>query len=85
MINSDMKDEMREQVQRLTVDCFKVANKTGGDYAQVLKDSLDLKFGPTWHVIIGKSFGSDVMHEVFHYFQCQYGSWQVIAFKAGYL
>ena len=44
-------------VERHPQDHFK-------DVAQVLKADLDVKFPGTWHVVVGKHFGSFVTHEV---------------------
>ena len=37
----------------------------------VMKKEFDKKYGPTWHAIVGRSFGSYVTHETKH---CE--SWQ---------
>ena len=34
------------------------------DVAAILKADLDTKFPGTWHVVVGKHFGSFVTHEV---------------------
>uniref|UniRef100_A0A7S2SC93 Dynein light chain n=1 Tax=Rhizochromulina marina TaxID=1034831 RepID=A0A7S2SC93_9STRA len=34
------------------------------DLAEEVKKEFDAKYGGTWHVIVGKSFGSFVSHEV---------------------
>lgn len=31
--------------------------------AQFIKRELDRKYGPTWHVVVGRSFGSYVSHD----------------------
>jgi dynein light chain LC8-type len=34
------------------------------DIASFVKDSLERQFGPTWHCVVGKSFGSRVSYEL---------------------
>ena len=31
---------------------------------QVIKDAMDKKFGPPWHIVAGKYFSYDVTYEV---------------------
>lgn len=57
--------------------------QTQGDaVVQALKREFETAYGPTWHVIIGKSFGSRVTHEtrrmVFFYLDDK----AVLVFKA---
>jgi Dynein light chain type 1 len=33
---------------------------------QLIKDTMDKKFGPAWQVVVGKGFSYDVQHEVPH-------------------
>jgi dynein light chain LC8-type len=35
----------------------------GDDVVQGLKAQFDAAWGPSWHVVIGKNFGSRVTHE----------------------
>lgn len=30
----------------------------------MIKDTMDKKFGPTWHVIVGKGFSYEITYEV---------------------
>ena len=32
--------------------------------AKMIKDSLDKKFGSSWHCIVGEGYGFDITHEV---------------------
>jgi Dynein light chain type 1 len=33
-------------------------------WLQLIKDTMDKKFGPAWHVVVGKGFSYDVQYEV---------------------
>lgn len=39
------------------------ASKKAVDIAASLKKAMDKAYGPTWHAIVGKNFGSFVSHE----------------------
>ncbi|CAL6058209.1 Dynein_light chain [Hexamita inflata] len=80
-----MPEDRLDKVKKILIDTFKIQNKSSGEYAVILKDLMDNKMGPTWHAIVGKSFGSDIMHESYQYLNCTYGQWSIIVFKAGYL
>ena len=32
--------------------------------AKMIKDTMDKKFGPAWHVVVGMGFGFEITHEV---------------------
>lgn len=42
--------------------------QTDGDAAvSAIKDALDVKYGGPWHVVVGKHYGSKVIHEARHF------------------
>jgi len=59
--NVDMTDEMQQEVVEIAADAF-VKHALEKDMAAAVKRAVDEKFGPTWHVVVGKSFGSFVTH-----------------------
>lgn len=55
-----------------------------GDAAvQAMKDALDARFGPQWHVVAGKAFGSKVSHEAKSFAFFYLGDKAVLIFRAG--
>lgn len=34
--------------------------------AKMIKDTMDKKFGPTWHAVVGEGFGFDITHDCKH-------------------
>jgi len=32
----------------------------------MIKDTMDKKFGPTWHAVVGEGFGFDITHDCRH-------------------
>lgn len=64
--NVDMAEDMQHQVVAVALaglDKFTVEK----DIAAEIKKECDKKFGPTWHVVVGKNFGSYVTHETKHF------------------
>lgn len=61
--------DMSEELQQESVDITSVALEKYNiekDIAAYIKKEFDRKHGPTWHVVVGKNFGSYVTHGVFH-------------------
>lgn len=44
--------------------CCGTASERSRRDAQLIKDTMDKKFGPAWHVVVGKGFSYDVQYEV---------------------
>jgi len=49
----------------------------------VIKKEFDKKHGPTWHAIVGRSFGSYVTHETKHFIYFYLGQVAILLFKSG--
>jgi dynein light chain LC8-type len=59
--NVDMSDEM----QQISVDiALEALNKftVEKDIAAHVKKTMDIRFGPTWHAVVGQKYGSYVTH-----------------------
>ena len=80
--NADMSEEM----QHACIDCAAQAMERFNiekDIAAYIKKEFDKKYGPTWHVIVGRNFGSYVTHETKHFIYFYLGQVAVLAFKSG--
>lgn len=44
-----------------TCSCLFLSSQSA---AKMIKESMDKKFGSSWHVVIGEGFGFEVTHEV---------------------
>ena len=53
------------------------------DVAAYIKKEFDRKYNPTWHVIVGRNFGSYVTHETKHFIYFYLGQVAVLLFKSG--
>lgn len=80
--NCDMNDDMKE----FAID---QANKAFETYTvekeicAFIKKKFDEKYNPTWHVIIGKSFGAWVNHETKNYIYFYLGNYAILLWKSG--
>ena len=57
--------DMSEEIQQESVDIASAALEKytiEKDIAAHLKKEFDRRHGPTWHVVVGKNFGSYVTH-----------------------
>ncbi|KAI5478916.1 hypothetical protein MNV49_004437 [Pseudohyphozyma bogoriensis] len=88
--SADMSDEMQKVTIQIASEAMG-AHDVEKDVAAFIKRELDKKYGATWHVVVGKSFGSYCTHETgnFLYFYCGPPQSQappalaVLVFKAG--
>ncbi|XP_072029836.1 dynein axonemal light chain 4-like isoform X2 [Amphiura filiformis] len=62
--HSDMNEEMRTETMELCVTaCEKFANNNE-NAAKMIKETMDKKFGSSWHAIVGEGYGFELTHEV---------------------
>mmetsp|Transcript_30565 Transcript_30565/g.45260 ORF Transcript_30565/g.45260 Transcript_30565/m.45260 type:complete len:112 (-) Transcript_30565:43-378(-) len=78
--------DMSEAMQQDAVDCASQAlakYNIEKDVAAFIKREFDKKYNPTWHVIVGRNFGSYVTHETKHFIYFYLGQVAVLLFKSG--
>uniref|UniRef100_A0A0K0E5C8 Dynein light chain n=1 Tax=Strongyloides stercoralis TaxID=6248 RepID=A0A0K0E5C8_STRER len=76
-IDNEMKDKLVDITDKALHD-----KNTESDVATYIKTFCDTEFGPTWHCIIGRSFGSHVSYE--KYLQLSFTNCvRVVIFKCG--
>ncbi|KAI3404427.1 DYN2 [Candida oxycetoniae] len=79
---SDLAEDIQVKVFELADQAVK--NYTvEKDIAAFLKKELDQTYGATWHVIVGKSFGSYVTHEQGYFIYFYIGELAFLVFKSG--
>jgi dynein light chain LC8-type len=59
--NVDMSDEMQQESVDIASSALEKYN-IEKDIAAQIKKEFDRRYGPTWHVVVGKNFGSYVTH-----------------------
>ncbi|CDS41787.1 dynein light chain [Echinococcus multilocularis] len=78
--------EMTEEMQQRAVDCAREAMDKFNiekDIAAYLKKEFDKEYGPIWHCIVGRNFGSYVTHEAKHFIYFYMGQVAILLFKSG--
>merc|ERR1712121_22487 len=62
--HTDMPEEMRVEAMEL---CVTACEKHAGNNeaaAKLIKETMDKKFGASWHTIVGEGFGFELTHEL---------------------
>ena len=59
--NVDMTEEMQQEAVEIASVALEKYN-IEKDIAAAIKKEMDRRHGPTWHVVVGKNFGSYVTH-----------------------
>ncbi|KAJ8251583.1 hypothetical protein GJAV_G00222900 [Gymnothorax javanicus] len=62
--HTDMPEEMRVEAMELCVTACEKFTTNNESAAKMIKESMDKKFGSSWHVVIGEGFGFEITHEV---------------------
>ncbi|KAI0070279.1 hypothetical protein K474DRAFT_1670242 [Panus rudis PR-1116 ss-1] len=77
--------DMSEDLQQEAVDIASAALEKYNiekDIAAQIKKEFDKRHGPTWHVVVGKNFGSYVTHETKHFIYFYIGSLAILIWKS---
>ena len=79
----DMTVEMQSEVMEIvvmSVDKFQ-STKNYEASAQLIKTTMDKKFGSSWHVAIGEGFGFDITYQAKNMIYVYYGAIGVLCYK----
>jgi len=79
--NVDMAEEMQQESVDIAVAALE-KHSIEKDVASFVKREFDRKFGPTWHVVVGKNFGSFVTHETKHFIYFYIGPLAFLIWKS---
>merc|ERR1712098_541706 len=60
---TDMEDDMRDAVMDICNSACDSHAQNNENCAKMIKEVLDKKFGPSWHVIVGEGFGFEISYE----------------------
>jgi len=83
---ADISEEMQQEaidVANRTLDKLAEDRLTEHAAAAQMKKYFDKKYGPTWHAVVGRHFGSLVTHESKHFIYFYLDSVAVLLFKCG--
>eukprot|EP00345_Euplotes_harpa_P007037 CAMPEP_0168332924 /NCGR_PEP_ID=MMETSP0213-20121227/9273_1 /TAXON_ID=151035 /ORGANISM="Euplotes harpa, Strain FSP1.4" /LENGTH=105 /DNA_ID=CAMNT_0008337093 /DNA_START=29 /DNA_END=346 /DNA_ORIENTATION=+ len=82
----DIPDDILEDIVTVSADALNGKNfeEEGVEIARVVKQHLDEKWDPYWHVFLGKSFGCHAVHEKkrFVYFTFEESNISFLIYKA---
>ncbi|CAB3363120.1 dynein axonemal light chain 4 [Cloeon dipterum] len=59
----DMPDEMKNETIELCVTACEKHSSNNESAAKLIKETMDNKFGPSWHAVVGEGFGLEITHE----------------------
>lgn len=79
-LTSVQTDELRDEIFGISVQAVEQF-QLEREVAAYIKKELDSKHGQTWHVIVGKNFGSYVTHEKGHFIYFYIGPLAFLVFK----
>ncbi|XP_064488707.1 uncharacterized protein LOC135400746 [Ornithodoros turicata] len=79
---SDIPEHMQQEAIKVAVEAIE-RHKILRDVAAFIKTEFDRKFMPTWHCVVGRSFGSYVTYETKRFTYFYVGQVAVLLFKAG--
>jgi dynein light chain 4 len=61
---SDMNEEMRIEAMELCVTACEKHSSSNEAAAKMIKETMDKKFGASWHAVVGEGYGFEITHEV---------------------
>jgi dynein light chain LC8-type len=79
--NVEMHANLQDEVKKVAIEAFKKFNEET-QIAKFIKQRFDNDNMPTWHCVVGRSFGSYVTHETKHFVFFKYGQTYVLLFKS---
>ena len=53
------------------------------EFASYMRLELDETYQPTWHCIVGKNYGSDIVHQTKNFIYFYLGPLAILLFKSG--
>ncbi|CAH8463658.1 unnamed protein product [Heterobilharzia americana] len=80
--NADMSSPMQRHALAIVTDSVRKF-ELEKDIADHLKKEFDTKYGPTWHCIVGKNFGSSVTHEPNSFIYFFVEKYAILLYKSG--
>ncbi|SPO30598.1 probable Dynein light chain 1, cytoplasmic [Ustilago trichophora] len=79
--NVDMSSEMQSETIEIAYDALEKFT-VEKDMAGHVKRTMDQKFGPTWHAVVGQRYGSYVTHETKHFIYFYLGQMAFLLWRA---
>lgn len=86
---TDMPDVVQQHAIQCAVKALETAEQEGGKKdlqnlaAKYIKKEFDATYGGVWHVVVGRNFGSFVVHQSRSFIYFYLGQIAVLIFKSG--
>ncbi|KAJ2952493.1 hypothetical protein O0L34_g6811 [Tuta absoluta] len=61
--HSDMTEEMKSEAMEISVTACEKFAQNNELAARMVKETMDKKFGPSFHVVVGESYGFEITYE----------------------
>ncbi len=80
----DMENTVLDSAKKSIFEAFETL-KEERLIANFIREEFDKQYGPSWNCIVGKNFGSHVVHQTKSYLFCSYGEEEmsVLLWKSG--
>ena len=76
----EIADNIMNEIAEYVTSNLKV-NTVGTSFARLLRETLERKFGPAWHVFIGKNFGCYAIHDNNSFAKFKYNEYTYLVYK----
>nr|AAX30103.1 dynein light chain 2 [Schistosoma japonicum]CAX74139.1 Dynein light chain 2, cytoplasmic [Schistosoma japonicum] len=80
--SADMSEDQQQYAVDTAAKAFEIHN-IEKDVASFIKKEFDKQYGPTWHCIVGKNFGSYVTHNTKCFIYFYLHNVAILLFKSG--
>eukprot|EP00170_Pyropia_yezoensis_P004350 contig_17797_g4363 len=78
---ADMAEDMQQEAINVAIEAL-AQHAVERDVARSVKTAFDAAYGPAWHCVVGRDYGSYVTHEVGAFVYFFVGGWSVLLFRA---
>eukprot|EP00118_Oscarella_pearsei_P025946 m.309089 g.309089 ORF g.309089 m.309089 type:complete len:116 (+) comp45475_c0_seq1:79-426(+) len=79
--NSDMTEEMRIETMELCVTAVEKFPSNNEAASKMIKETMDKKYGPAWHAVIGEGFGFEMSYDLKSLLYMFFGTQSILVWK----
>ena len=76
----EMREDILDYVAEYVTQNLKMKS-VDGPFCKLLRENLDRKFGPAWHVFVGKNFGCYAIHDNNSFTNFKYKGYTYLIYK----
>ena len=75
-----MREDILNDIAEYVTSNLKVKT-VDSSFCKLLREKLDRKFGPAWHVFVGKNFGCFAIHDINSFTNFKYKGYTYLIYK----